>query len=184
MKEDVHAPEDVAVTSEQLRLRMRSLVDPLCGVIEAAADQVIASTTNAAVRREGLLWKIEAVPALRQCLFQPDPGTALFDTWVLSCQMEEYFETGAGREKLADVHPIAVATCQRLEFDLARLAASMTKSGDVTDARAFVRKWAKAHPIQTSIAARESTLSRATDRDLVSRRPPKPSAISRLRWTI
>jgi hypothetical protein len=47
------------------------MVGPACGVIEQAADQIIAGTTYAA-----LLRKIEAVRALRAALFQPDPYTA------------------------------------------------------------------------------------------------------------
>ena len=38
----VHAQQDVAVTSNQLRLRMRALVGPMCGEIEQAADHIIA----------------------------------------------------------------------------------------------------------------------------------------------
>src|SRR5688572_852991 len=54
----VHAQQDVAVTSNQLRLRMRSLVGPMCGEIEHAADQIIAGTSNDAVKRAALRWKI------------------------------------------------------------------------------------------------------------------------------
>ena len=32
----VHTPQDIAVTQNQVRLRMRALVDPLCGEIEQA----------------------------------------------------------------------------------------------------------------------------------------------------
>ena len=46
-----------------------------------------------------------------------------------------------------------------------RVAASMTLSGDVTKGRALAKKWASAHPIRYSIADRETTLSRAVERD-------------------
>lgn len=42
----------------------------------------------------------------------------------------------------------------------------MTHSGDVSVAREFVRKFAMEHLIQHSIAARESTMSRVTEREL------------------
>jgi len=42
----------------------------------------------------------------------------------------------------------------------------MMISGDVSDARDFARDWAAAHPIRHSIASRESTLSRVTEREL------------------
>jgi hypothetical protein len=164
----IHGRSDTIATSEQLRLKMRSLVDPLCGEIVAAADLIANGTTNHAVQREALLWKIEAIPEMRKALFQPDAYTALVDTWVFSCQMRAYFEDGPGKEKLAGSHLQAAAACQQIESKLDHLAASLTKSGDVTRARMFVQQWAAEHPIQNSISARESTVSRATEWDIVS----------------
>ena len=161
----LHSQKDVAATYDQVRLRVRSMVGPACGVIEQAADQIIAGTTNAAVQRAALLWKIEGVPALRAALFQPDPYTAQFDSWVLCYQMANYFEIGPGKLSLGEASPIAVAACHHLEEEMNRVAASMTISGDVTRGRAFAKKWAGAHPIRYSIADRETTLSRAVERD-------------------
>jgi hypothetical protein len=159
MKTSVHSQEDMAANYEQVRLRLRSLVGPMCGEIEQAADQISAGTTNAAVQRAALLWKIDGVPALRAALFQPDPYTALLDSWVLCNQMSDYFETGPGRAALGDASPIAVAACRRLEEEMDRVAASLTISGDVTKVRAFTKKWAHDHPIRHSIPDRETTLS-------------------------
>ena len=165
MNASVHAQKDVAATYNQIRLRLRAMVGPMCGEIEQAADQISAGTTNVAVQRAALLWKIEAVPALRAALFQPDPYTAQFDSWVLCYQMADYFETGPGKVTLKDSSPIAVAACHHLEEEINRVAASMTVSGDVTKGRAFARKWAREHPIHYSIVNRETTLSRVLERD-------------------
>jgi hypothetical protein len=165
MKESVHASKDVAATYNQVRLRVRAMVGPACGEIEQTADQIVTGTTNTSVQRAALLWKIEGVPALRAALFQPDPYTAQFDSWVLYFQMADYFETGPGKAWLGDASPIAVAACRRLEQEMNRVAASMTFSGDVTKGRAFAKKWARDHPIRHSISDRESTLSRVLERD-------------------
>src|SRR5215471_9676374 len=98
----VGSQQDIAVTANQLRLRMRSLAGPMCGEIELAADQISADTTNAAVKEAALRWKIEGVPALRETLFEPDPYTAVMDTWVLLNQMADYFERGPGKETLRE----------------------------------------------------------------------------------
>jgi hypothetical protein len=164
----VHAQKDVAVTANQLRLRMRSLVGPMSGEIEQAADQIIARTTSDAVKRAALRWKLEGVPALRKALFEPDPFSAVMDTWVLSNQMADYFERGPGREALGESAVIAVAACRRMEEDFTRVVASMTISGDVSKARAFARKWAAEHPIGHAIATRETALSRILERDAAS----------------
>jgi hypothetical protein len=165
---EVHAAEDVAVNSEQIRLRMRALVQPMSGVIISAADKIITGTTNRSIQRQALLWKIEAVPALREALFQPNPITAIVDSWILTFQMIDYFETGPGREELGDAHLVAVNACQQLENEFARIAASLTISSDVSRARAFGKKWAAEHPIRQSIASRESSLSRATEQDMAT----------------
>ena len=166
MEDSVHARADVAVTAEQIRIRMRSLVEPLSGVIVESADLIGAGTTNRSVRREALLWKLEGVPALREALFRQNPYVAIMDSWVLTWQMIDYFESGRGREVLGDAAPIAVTTCQYLEAQIEEVTASMMISGDVSDARAFAREWARNHPIRYSIASRESTVKRVTELQL------------------
>ena len=160
-----HAKQDIALTQNQIRLRMRALVGPMCGEIEQAADGIVAGATNRTVQRAALEWKIEAVPAMRGALFQPDPLTALMDSWALCNQMADYFETGPGKTTLGDFSPTAVATCRKMEETLAQVAATITTSGDVSKARASVRQWAADFPIKHSIAGRESTLSRVLERD-------------------
>lgn len=160
--------KDVAMTRNQLRLRMRALVGPMCSEIEQAADRIAAGTTNRAVQRAALEWKIEAVPTMREALFQPDPLTALCDSWVLCNQMADYFETGPGKTALGDSSPAAVATCRGLEDTLAQVAATVSAIGDVSRTRTAVHRWAADHPIKHSIAGRESTLSRVLDRHAAS----------------
>jgi hypothetical protein len=162
-----HPPKDAVATQNQVRLRMRSLVDPMCGELEQAADAIIAGTTNRAVQRAALDWEIEGVPALREALFQPDPFTAVMDTWVLCWQMTDYFEKGPGKEALGPAGAQAAATCRRLEEEFTRVVTAAVITRNVPKARDFARNWAAEHPVRLSIANRESTLSRAIERDIV-----------------
>ena len=168
IESQIHPSKDFSASYLQVRLRMRSLVGPMCGEIQQTADQIIAGTTNAAVQRAALLWKLEGVPAMRAALFQPDPFTALGDSWVLCFQMKDYFQIGPGKKSMGEASKIAVASCQRLEEEINRVAAAMTMSGDVSKPRAFGQKWAREHPIRYSIAERESTLSRALEKEWVA----------------
>jgi hypothetical protein len=156
----------VAVNANQVRLKMRSLVGPMCGEIERTADQIAAETADPAVRRAAIRWKIDAVPTLSAALFQPEPFTAVLDTWVFFNQMADFFETGLGKERLGDSAPVAAETCRRLEQEMTDVFAAMTVSGDVSTVRASVKKWAAAHPIRYSIAARETALGRALEVDV------------------
>src|SRR4249920_406059 len=149
---DSRADVSVAVNANQARLRMRSLVGPMCGEIERTADQIAAGTSDPAVRRAALRWKIDAVPALSAALFQPEPMTAVLDSWVFFNQMADFFETGAGKDQLGESAPVAVA--------------AMTPSHDVSRVRAFAKSWAAAHPMQHAIGDRESALGRALERDV------------------
>ena len=166
MEGTIHPPDDLAVNVQQVRLRIRALVEPYCGTIVESADRISAITTNRAIQREALLWKIEAVPAMREALFRPNPFVAILDTWVLILQMTDYFEKGHGQADLGDAAPIAATTCKYLEGELAGVAASMSRSGNVDDVRKFARQWAAEHPIRHSIAGRESTLSHVTERKI------------------
>jgi AraC-like DNA-binding protein len=164
----VHPTSDISANTEQIRVRMRALVQPMSSVIVTSADQIMSGTTDPAIRREALLWKIEAVPAVRESLFHASPMMSIADAWVLTFQMRDYFEKGPGATALGDAHTIAVTTSQNMEAELARVAATLTKSGDVSRVRDYARDWAAAHPIQHSIAGRESLLSRVPEGELAA----------------
>lgn len=166
LHQQIHPESDVSANAEQARLRIRVLVEPFCDRVASTADQIMASTTNQTIRREALLWKIQAVPIMRETLFHANPYIALGDTWVFLTQMDGCFQSGPGRQALGDSAPIAAAACASLEKQLTEVAASFTHSGNVTDVRTFIQKWAADHPIKHSIAGRESVVSYFTRRNL------------------
>ena len=98
LHQKIHPESDVSANAEQARLRIRVLVEPFCGRVASTADQIMASTTNQTIRREALLWKIQAVPIMRETLFHANPYIALGDTWVFLTQMDGYFQSGPGRQ--------------------------------------------------------------------------------------
>ena len=165
-------PEDVKVTAEQVRLRMRSLVGPMCGQIEQSADMIIAGTPDLNVKLAALKWKMDAVPAMREALFRPDPYSAAFDTAALCMQMIEYFEHGPGKEAFGPAASAqAAAACRSMLDEYLKVIASATSSGDISKARDFVQRWAADHPIRHSISDRESAMSRVYEQEfIVSRR--------------
>jgi len=156
----------MAANVNQVRLKMRSLVGPMAGEIEHTADQIAAGTADPTVRRAAIRWKIEAVPTLTAALFQPEPFTAVLDTWVFFNQMADFFETGAGKDHLGESAPVAVEASRRLEQEIADVFAAMTVSHDVSRVRAFAKSWAAAHPIRYAIGDRETALGRALERDV------------------
>jgi hypothetical protein len=166
MSEEVHSNDDLAVQPERVRVCMRSLVEPLCGAIVASADRIQAETPDRAIQREAILWKIEAVPAVRESLFRPNPFAAVADSWVLAWQMIEYFESGPGKAALGDQSAVALEACRTMEREIEALSAAMTISKNTSDVRKVAMDWAKAHPIRHTIAGRESILGQVSDRQI------------------
>jgi len=124
---------------------------------------VIAGATDRGVRLAALSWEVEAVPALRQALYQPDPITAAVDALALCHQMADYFETGPGRQALGPASADCAATCRGMADDVLEAMTAATKSGDVPKLRGFAKQWAADHPIRGSIAERKSSVARMSD---------------------
>ena len=64
--------------------------------VDLAATSIEQRTTDAAVRRNALLWRLRAVPEMRKACFRPGPISGLVDAWTLAHQMDQLFTTGAG----------------------------------------------------------------------------------------
>jgi hypothetical protein len=161
------APSGVKVTqsAEALRLQTRGLVDPYSGRIEEAADEIIADSHDPRIRLAALEWKANAIPTLRESLYRPDPLAAVLDSWALTKQMEDYFETGDGRQRLGPWADVALAASRDLEREFEAFLESST-DGDISGGRAFIDDWAAAHPIRGSIAGRPSIISEVDDAHL------------------
>jgi len=172
-KESPIAAADVKVTTEQFRLRMRSLVGPMCDQIEQSADAIIAGTSDLKVKQAALKWKMEGVPAMREAIFRPDPYSAAFDTAALCMQMITYFEHGPGKESLGpDASAQAAAACRNMLDEYLKVIATATSSGDISKARDIVQHWAADHPIRHAISDRESAMSRVYEQDFLVTRSP------------
>ena len=96
-KLDARATQNIAVSQDQLRMRVRALAEPMCARLEREADAIIADTTDRKVQLATLTWEIDAVTAMRQSLYQPDPLIAAVDAMTLCNQLADYFETGPGQ---------------------------------------------------------------------------------------
>lgn len=77
LHQQIHPESDVSANAEQARLRIRVLVEPFCGRVASTADQIRASTTNQTIRREALLWKIQAVWKIRVTAWNTTPDSVL-----------------------------------------------------------------------------------------------------------
>jgi hypothetical protein len=149
--------EDPQLSEGELYWRVIDLSPFFADGVEAAADSIIARSTDPQIKRRALLWKINAIPVAQNAIFRIDPLIALLDVWAFAVQMTDYFETGAGREDFGEWQPIAVDACRRIETHIAKVGNDL--AGEVTSnrGREFAVEWTKTHKVQDLLFTREST---------------------------
>jgi hypothetical protein len=145
------------MSAGELRAHTDALAIRVPSLIEAGADEIIARSTDPAVRRRAILWKAQTIPAFYQALFRPDPLAAAIDGYTLSIQFEQAVETGPDRAAFGPEQPTAVATARsirKLIQDDFRGAAR--SPAQFEKFQASTEEWASAHPIEGPISSRET----------------------------
>lgn len=144
------------VSSEAIRVRMRSEAVPFIGLMAQAADEAAASATDPGERRSAIIWKIGVVPSLYRTLFNQRPLIAILDTWALLVQAQMYLESPEGRAALGPGVAGMLATTKELQWRVREIAHWAVPDKDLSRVDAKVRAWAQEHPIGLSLAARDS----------------------------
>ena len=158
LQKQIGTPGGISAT--ELRLRLYELPQQLGGIVEVAADQIRAKSTDPAARRRALLWEADGIPALYAAALRPDPLAGGLDLAVFVYQMEYYLEDGAGKDAFGPQQEIAVGAVQKM----VKLTES-TASSLYTDQAVYLRRqarlqeFARAHPIDGSFLARETAIS-------------------------
>ena len=144
---------NVTATRSELRILAHDLAQRFAGTIETVADSILSGTDDADISRQAVLWQAYATPAVYDAALLVDPMGSLADLWVLAFQMEDYFETGPGKEIFGEFQPLAIDAAHQMQRAAALLANRViadTVSGDT------LRLWASQRPIQSPLFIRES----------------------------
>ena len=153
----MESQENVTFSTNELRVRLYDYANNFAGAVEQTADGIAAATEDPVIQRRTLQWKINAVAAVYQAAFRPDPLGAYTDVWAFSKQMSNFLESGAGRDLFGDWQPEAVATARILERNAHALGQRGTRSGDISGLEAKLDPWIEAHPLKDLHFIREST---------------------------
>ena len=148
---------DIQMSAAELSIHVKYLSFLFSGVIEEAADEVINTASEPHVRRQALLWKMNAIPAAQSAIFHPDPLIALLDIWSFSVQMKQYFDTGHGKKAFGEWHDIALDASQRLETAVIDVAKTVRADGEIAIPQKLVEKWARKYPIESPFFYRRSS---------------------------
>jgi hypothetical protein len=141
--------KEVDVSGTELRLRTHAHADRAMGIIQEAANRIITESEDPDVRRNALLWKMNAIPAFQKAAFHYDPLVALIDVRVLTGQMIGFFEDGAGREVFGEWQSVALKAMQTIEVDGRSMAAGFAEGETAEKLRPHLQAWVEDHPIES-----------------------------------
>lgn len=150
-----YAP-NVTSSASELSSRNQSLLALYSAEVETAADKIISGSPSPSARRQALVWKAEAIPVMQATLLNSDPIAAMLDTWVFITQMTAFMERPERKNTMGDFYPIVTETLTNMSLQMERLAQSAAPKANIPVARDRVRSWAEAHPIEDSLASRQS----------------------------
>ncbi len=154
---------NIEMPTTELRLRVYGYAEEFGGDVEEAADRILRATDDPEIDRQALRWKINILSAAQVAAFALDPLIGLYDMWVLTVQMRQFFETGSGREVFGKHQPIAIETSRELERKAHELARSISVSGDVSGPKRDVEEYATAHPVTDMHFVRETVTKEFAD---------------------
>ncbi len=144
------------ISPQQLRIQVRSLARPFGGILEETADSLAARSDDPEVHRMALEFKIDAIPAMHEALFQRDPLAAVVDAAALLFQMRDFFEARAGDRVEPDRRALTLAAVAGMQ---GQLEALMMRAGvdDLESGWRLVERWAAENPVEVGFASRPGT---------------------------
>ena len=148
--------KNVQSSAPELSSRNQSMLALYSAEIETAADRIISESPSPAAQRQALVWKAEAIPVMQTSLLNTDPVAAVLDTWAFIFQMTAYMERPALKQKMGESYPVVAETLRNMDAEMGQLVQLAAPQANVADLRQKVSAWAEAHPIQASLAGRQS----------------------------
>lgn len=158
----VMAHTGVILPPEQLRLRNFQQAAEMAGIVEVAADDILARATELEVRQHALLWKANMITAIENSVIQFDPVISLLDLFALSLQADAFFRTGAGADAFGPQQDRARrATSQSISGMRALTYALAPDSATAGRGENAAQRWSDGHPIESLAFARQTMTATA-----------------------
>ena len=160
----IKSTKHVESSAAEIRSRDQSLLGLYSAEIESAADKIRSESPSLLTRRQALVWKTEAIPALQTSMLNTDPFAAALDTWAFILQMKTHMEQPALKQRWGESYATAATTLAGMDAQMEQMLRAAAPSADVVAVRQKIDAWANAHPIVVSLAGRQSL-----DADLIRR---------------
>jgi hypothetical protein len=148
----------IEVSTIEYKIRLNEFGYRFAGIVELSADEIISKTSDNEIKKQALLWKIYAIPAMIRSLSINDPLAAGIDAWILSVQMLQYFENGYGKDLFGEHQDIAITASKLIISDIENIARELKGSDDISKGQKITEDWTNKNPIKNSKFLRISAL--------------------------
>jgi hypothetical protein len=143
---------------QSLRYKVLGYVGLFSATVEGTADAIAAASTDTNVRKNALLWKMNAIPAGLTATVHPDALATLLDVWTLSAQMERYFSDGAGTGLFGAQQRLAIVASRELSAAAVVILRGFMPPDMFDKSMTLGAEWVAAHPLKTPLFARDSAV--------------------------
>jgi hypothetical protein len=156
---------EARISSAQLRVWTNDFILDYADRIEEVADRIKAQELSHEVRRNTVLWKINATQAGFRAASRRDALGAFVDVWILCRQMTVFFESGPGKDSFGASQDMAVMTAKGLESRIEEIRVAMVRPEHakrmLATGREFIGTFAQAHPLTSLYFQRDSLSGRS-----------------------
>jgi hypothetical protein len=142
-----YLPTGPSFSQQDLRAELGDFASRFHLLVTAAADSIDAGTTDRAVRKRTLSWRVQMIPLVQEAAFQPDPQEAFVEILTLVVMMRQYLSEGEGRQLLGAQQAIALEAAQQLEQDLSSIGLKFLSADALAATRREVEDFAHRRPI-------------------------------------
>ena len=148
----------IQISITEYKIRLREFGYRFSGIVELSADEIISKTSNDEIKKQALLWKIHAIPAMIRSLSINDPFAAGLDVWILSVQMLQYFEDGYGKDLFGEHQDIAITASKLIVSDAENVARETKVMNDISRGQEITKEWTNKYPINNNRFLRISAI--------------------------
>ena len=148
----------VTVSITEYKIRLREFGYRFVGIVELSADEIISKSADNEIKKQALLWKIYAIPAMIRSISINDPFASGVDAWILSVQMLQYLEDGYGKDLFGEYQDIAITASKLIVSDIEKLARTIKRGNDISRGQKITRDWTNKNPLKNNKFLRVSAL--------------------------
>ncbi|GAA4318395.1 hypothetical protein GCM10023115_44270 [Pontixanthobacter gangjinensis] len=148
----------VEISQPELRVTMNDFFYRFERSIAESADSIMKASTDPAVEREALIWKLNSIPVANTAIYNSDPFLGYIDVAVFTYQLKLFYENGAGKDSFGPHQDIALETLDSLWEELLDIGRNLVPDNDISEGTRIVTDFAEKHPLNSSYFVRQSTV--------------------------